>query len=158
MEAEYLSIMIQSLEKKSRLLDQIIKLNEEQKQMLEDPNLDVDDFDRNVESKGQLVDQLELLDSGFDRLYEKVREELLHNRAQYAAQITRMQELIRRLSEKSNTVQTQETRNYQKAQQKFASVRKQVKHVRDSQKAVRQYHTNMMKHAENSPQFVDNKK
>ena len=150
--------MIQSLEKKSRLLDQIIKLNDIQKQMLEDPNLEADDFEKNVEDKGRLVEQLELLDEGFDSLYEKVREDLLLNRGAYKAQIAKMQELIRTLTDKSNTVQTQEQRNYDKAQQKFASVRRQVKNVRDSQKAVKQYYSNMMKRIENPPQFIDNKK
>lgn len=158
MNAEYMNIMIQSLEKKSRLLDQIMNLNDVQKQMLEDPNLEVDDFEKNVEDKGMLVEQLELLDSGFDRLYEKVREELLGNRGQYAGQIAKMQSLIKAITEKSNTIQTQEQRNYKQAQQKFANVRKQVKNVRDSQKAVKQYYSSMMKRVENPPQFIDNKK
>lgn len=158
MEKEYIDIMIQSLEKKSRLLDQIIKLNQVQKQLLEDPNLDVDDFEKNVSDKGMLVEQLELLDQGFEQLYEKVKEQLLHNRSQYSKQIERMQELIKMLTEKSTTVQAQEQRNYQQAQLKFSSIRKQVKNVRDSQKAVRQYYSNMMKRAENQPQFIDNKK
>ncbi len=158
METEYINIMIQSLEKKSRLLDQIIKLNNIQKQLLEDPNLDVDDFEKNVNDKGTLIEQLELLDSGFESLYEKVQGELGQNRSRYTEQIKKMQELIRTVTEKGNGIAAQEQRNYKQAQLKFASVRKQVKNVRDSQKAVKQYYSTMMKRAENTPQFIDNKK
>ena len=41
----YLTIMIQSLKKKSAVLDAIIELNIRQKEELENPGLDPDDFD-----------------------------------------------------------------------------------------------------------------
>ena len=41
----YLSIMIQSLKKKSAVLDAVIELNIRQKEELENPGLDTDDFD-----------------------------------------------------------------------------------------------------------------
>ncbi len=158
MEAEYISIMIQSLEKKLRVLEQIKRLNDLQRRQLEDPNLDPDDFEENVNGKGELVEQLNLLDSGFERVYERVREELNGDRSRYAPQIAKMQELIRKIMACSNEIQAQEERNKQQAQAKFDDVRRQVKNVRDSQKAVRQYYSSMMKNTENSPQFIDNKK
>ncbi len=158
MEAEYISIMIQSLEKKLRVLEQIRRLNDLQKRQLKDPNLDPDDFEENINSKGELIEQLNLLDSGFERVYERVREELNNDRSKYAPQIARMQELIRKIMACGNEIGAQEERNKQQAQAKFDDVRKQVKNVRDSQKAVRQYYSSMMKNTENSPQFIDNKK
>ena len=156
MEAEYISIMIQSLEKKLRVLEQIRRLNDLQKRQLKDPNLD--HFEENINSKGELIEQLNLLDSGFERVYERVREELNNDRSKYAPQIARMQELIRKIMACGNEIGAQEERNKQQAQAKFDDVRKQVKNVRDSQKAVRQYYSSMMKNTENSPQFIDNKK
>ena len=44
----YLSIMIQSLKKKSAVLDAVIELNIRQKEELENPGLDPDDFDANM--------------------------------------------------------------------------------------------------------------
>ena len=43
-------------------------------------------------------------------------------------------------------------------EQKFASVKKQVKEIRSSQKVVNQYYKNMMKKGYVEPQFLDNKK
>lgn len=47
----YLTIMIQSLKKKSAVLDAVIELNIRQKEELENPGLDPDDFDACVEEK-----------------------------------------------------------------------------------------------------------
>lgn len=147
--------MIQSLEKKVSILNQLIELNRQQKLFLQDPNLSPEDFEKNIDNKGVLIDQLNQLDDGFEELYNHVRDELDEHRPAYAAEIAKMQELIRAITEKSNTVRTQEARNKEQAQQKFASVRKQVKGVRNSQKVVRQYYQNMVKQ---DPRFLDNKK
>ena len=69
-----------------------------------------------------------------------------------------MQELIRQLTEKSAAIQVQEARNKRLMEQKFASVKKQVREVRTSQKIVNQYYKNMMKTNFIEPQFTDSKK
>ena len=105
--SQYISIMIQSLKKKSAVLDTIMELNIQQKEELENPALDPDDFDRTVEKKAEQIQQLELLDNGFQELYEKVREELQSNREAYREDIACMQEYIRKLTDKSATIQAQ---------------------------------------------------
>lgn len=156
--SQYISIMIQSLKKKSAVLDTIMELNIQQKEELENPALDPDDFDRTVEKKAEQIQQLELLDNGFQELYEKVREELQSNREAYREDIACMQEYIRKLMDKSATIQAQEARNKDLMTQKFASVRKQVKEVRKSQKVVNQYYKSMMKANYMEAHFTDNKK
>ena len=158
MDSNYIDIMIQSLEKKAVVLNQLIELNKQQKLYLQDPNLSPEDFERNMDRKASLVDELNQLDSGFEELYERVREALHTEREAYAVQIKRMQELIREITDKSNMVQIQELRNKEQVQRKFADVRKQVKGVRNSQRVVRQYYQNMAKRGTNEPKFLDNKK
>ena len=155
--SQYISIMIQSLKKKSAVLDTIMELNIQQKEELENPALDPDDFDRTVEKKAEQIQQLELLDNGFQELYEKVREELQSNREAYREDIACMQEYIRKLTDKSATIQAQEVRNKDLMTQKFASVRKQVKEVRKSQKVVNQYYKSMMKANYMEAHFTDRK-
>ena len=98
------------------------------------------------------------MDNGFQELYEKVREELQSNREAYREDIACMQEYIRKLTDKSATIQAQEARNKDLMTQKFASVRKQVKEVRKSQKVVNQYYKSMMKANYMEAHFTDNKK
>ena len=154
----YVSVLIQSLDKKIKVLDTIIQSNHMQKEALEDPNLDPDDFDRIVEKKSELIDELERLDNGFEDIFARVREELNANRDAYREEIKVMQEYIRTITDKSVQVQKQEAQNKELMQQKFASVRKQAREVRQSQKIVNQYYKNMMKANYTDPQFLDNKK
>ena len=154
----YISIMIQSLKKKDQILDSIMQLNQQQKEELENPSLDPDDFDKTVAGKAKLIEELESLDAGFQELFERVRDELNENREVYRNEIVLMQEYIKRLTGKSADIQAQEARNKSLMQQKFVSVRKQVKEVRKSQKVVNQYYKNMMKMNVVDPQFTDKKK
>lgn len=155
---QYITIMLQSLQKKEKVLNSIIQINKRQKEELENLSLDPDDFDKTVEEKSKLIEQLELLDNGFEKLYEKVREELQANKELYKDEILQMQGSIRALTEKSMEIQAQEARNKQLMEQKFTSVKKQVKEIRSSQKVVNQYYKNMMKKGYVEPHFLDNKK
>lgn len=155
---QYIPVMIQSLKKKNEILDVIISLNQQQREELENPALDPDDFDLTVEKKAKQIEELERLDAGFGELFERVREELNGNRQEYCEEIAVMQELIRLLTEKSADIRAQEQRNKELMTRKFAAVRKQVKEVRKSQKIVNQYYKNMMKTVYIEPQFTDKKK
>ena len=66
MEADYIRIMAESLEKKKDILDRIIELNRQQKFLLQDPNLSPEDFEQNMKFKGELIEQLNFLDDGFE--------------------------------------------------------------------------------------------
>lgn len=159
MEENYVDIMLQSLRKKARVLDQIIELNRQQKILLEDPNLPPETLDQNLADKDKMIQSLNELDQGFEELYNRVKDILQARKVQYAEQIQQMQGLIKDIMEKSTMIQTQEARNKEKAVQKFAGIRNQVRGVRNSQKVVKQYYQSMMK--QNSypeASFVDDKK
>lgn len=157
-EKSYIPIMIQSLKKKEQILIGIIQINQRQREELENPALDPDDFDATFEEKAALIEQLEVLDNGFQEIYERVRDELNEHREEHRGEIAQMQEYIRSLTEKSADIQAQELRNKELMQQKFATVKKQVKEVRKSQKVVNQYYKNMMRTNYIDPQFTDKKK
>lgn len=157
-EKNYIPIMIQSLKKKEQILINMIQINQRQREELENPALDPDDFDATFEEKSALIERLEMLDNGFQELFERVREELNEHREEHREEIAQMQEYIRSLTEKSADIQAQELRNKELMQQKFATVKKQVKEVRKSQKVVNQYYKNMMRTNYIDPQFTDKKK
>lgn len=155
---QYIPVMLQSLKKKNQILDLIIELNKRQREELEDPSLDPDDFDKTVQEKAVQIEALEALDAGFQEVYEKVRNDLKDNKDAYREEIAQMQDYIRRLTEKSAAIQVDEARNKSLMEKKFVAVRKQVKEVRKSQKVVNQYYKNMMKTNYIEPQFTDKKK
>ena len=158
MQETYVDIMIQSLNKKLQVLDQIIQINLKQKDILENSKAPVDAFDKTVEEKSQLIEQMQQLDSGFEKLYARVQEELQTNKAAYTEQIKTMQSCIRRITDKSMEIQAQEARNRDLMVRKFAFVKETAKNVRTNSKAASQYYKNMMKLNYVDPQFMDNKK
>lgn len=157
-EKNYLQIMEQSLKKKLAILNRIRLKNEEQRVLLLDENLTPDDFDKSVQEKGRLIEQLELLDQGFEEVYSRLEETLGANKERYREEILALQELIRKITAAGNSIQAEEKRNYNLAQQKFSAVKKQVREIKSSHKAVNEYYRTMTKTSYVGAQFLDNKK
>ena len=158
MEQTYVDIMIQSLNKKIKVLEEVKRVNVVQRELLENDRADVDDFDVTVEAKSKLIEQMEQLDSGFDKLFERVREELQANKPAYTKQIKTMQTCIRQITDLSMEIQSQEAKNKDLMTQKFVSVRQKAKVVRTNSKAASQYYKNMMQMNVVDPQFMDRQK
>jgi flagellar biosynthesis/type III secretory pathway chaperone len=153
----YVAIMLQSLKKKEQVLSQIIILNRKQKDVLENPNATPDEFDDLVEQKSALIEQLDQLDSGFEKLFARMKEELEGNKDKYASQIKEMQTYIRSVTDKSVEIQSQESRNKDLMVKKFAYVRQQAKTVRTGTQVASKYYQNMTRLNVIEPQFMDNK-
>ncbi len=139
----YIAIMLQSLKKKEQVLDEIIRLDDQQKDTLTDLECPFDVFDETVEAKSACIDQLNQLDSGFEKLYAQVAEELDQNREDYAKEIRDMQQCIRRVTDKSVKIQAQEARNKQLMKEKFSTVQKQATDVRKNSRAITGYYNSM---------------
>ncbi|WP_075721668.1 flagellar export chaperone FlgN [Roseburia sp. 499] len=155
---EYIAILQQSLEKKNRILDLIVEKNKEQRILFTDETLPPERLEENIKEKGDLVDQLNQLDDGFEQVYNRVREILNKEKEAYRDEIKKMQELIREITDKSATIQAQEQRNKELAAQKFASVKKEIRKARTSTKAASQYYKSMAKTNVVDSQFLDKKK
>lgn len=158
MSETYLAIMLQSLKKKEQVLDEIIRLNDLQKKQLTDQATPVDDFDKTVEDKSACIDQLDQLDSGFEKLYAQVQEELQANKEQYADTIKALQKCIRSVTDKSIMIQAQEARNKDLMMQKFTTVRKHAKGVRANSKAITGYYKTMTHSGYMDSRYMDGKK
>lgn len=157
MSETYIEILIQSLNKKEQVLKEIIRLDEVQKKQLEDELCPVDEFDETVEAKSKCIEQLELLDSGFQKIYDRVSEELKGNKDAHADEIRKMKEMIHHLTDLSVEIQAQEARNKELMTNKFVDVKKKTKGLRTSGKVANEYYKNMMKINNVDPQFMDNK-
>ena len=61
----YVDILIESLKKKTLVLDEMLRKNEEQSALLDAKDLDMEAFDSVIEEKSKLIVDLRFLDSGF---------------------------------------------------------------------------------------------
>lgn len=157
MQNTYVDIMIQSLRKKVKVLEDIKQLNEKQKALLENDRSDADEFDKTVEDKSARIEQLEQLDEGFDQLFARVRSDLNMDREAYKDKIQTMQNYIRQITDLSMEIQAQEARNKEFMTRKFVSIRERARTVRTSSKAANRYYKNMMQLNYVDPQFLDKK-
>lgn len=158
MKQTYIDIMIQSLDRKVQVLDQIIEVNIRQENILEDKGASVEEFDKTVEEKAELIEQMQQLDSGFEKLYARVEEELKAHKEDYVEEIRTMQSRIRLITDKSMEIQAQEARNKDLFVRKMTYVKDTAKGLRTNSKIATQYYKNMMKLNYVDPQFMDNKK
>lgn len=76
MTEKYLNIMEESLEKKLQILEGIQGYNLRQQEILQAQEVELEQFDECVDRKGELIEELTALDSGFEALYENLSKEL----------------------------------------------------------------------------------
>lgn len=155
---DYIDIMIQSLKKKEWILDLLITKNDAQKQLLETADLVPEDLEQNMAEKGELIEKLTFLDEGFEQTFARIHDEIDQNREKYQDKIQIMQELITKITEKSNTVKIQEQKNRTLAEKNFAGMKRQIHQTRANYSQVSRYYRNMAAVSQAEARYVDHKK
>ena len=151
-------ILVQSLEKKSRILDEIIEENAVQERLFKQEELDMEALDASSDRMGELAEKLELLDEGFESVYDRIRQELIDNKSDYRTEIKRMQELIAAITEKVVTINAARMRNKLQAENRFKKSRQQIGKASSKMKVSQNYYNNMNQLNFVNPQFYDSKK
>ncbi len=157
MNQQYLDILEDSLIRKNSILDEIKQINDEQRACLQNDNVQLDVFDSYIEKKSEYIEKLETLDQGFETLYAQVETELKDNREQYADKIRSMQKLIREITDKSATIQVQETRNRDLISTYFGKRRNEIKEGRRNSKAAMNYYKVQSNNTYSEATFLDSK-
>ncbi|WP_051217006.1 hypothetical protein [Butyrivibrio fibrisolvens] len=119
----YLDMMETSLVKKIEVMKLIEAQNIRQKEALVmEDGFDEETFDDAVRIKTGLIDRLAELNEGFAGLYDKVKDDINADKPRYRAQIEHMQDLIRAVTDISNTIEIQETRNKEIADNIYSGI------------------------------------
>lgn len=155
---DYIQVLIDSLRKKSAVLDRISELNEEQKQLAAVGKVDLEEFQKTLDGKQDCIDELNKLDEGFELVYERVKPELVDNAANHKEAIVLLKQLISEITEKSMRVQTEEERNRQTIAAQYASYKKEIRQYKMSRNVTNSYYKNMNKLQNVEPVFMDKKK
>lgn len=151
----YLSVLEDSLKKKLQILDELTDYTMQQQELLKVEELDYEAFDRLVDQKEPLIQKIMELDQGFETVYDRIKEQLLGNKEQYAAQIRALQSLIGELTDKSVKLQTMEQRNKSAVEQQFRKSREKIRKGRQNKQAALNYYKNMNNANYVPPQFPD---
>lgn len=151
-------ILLQSLEKKNALLDRMISINGEQESILKEEAFDMDAFDEAINRQSACLDELDKLDRGFEAVYDRVREELMHNKERYRAEIAGMKEQIQQITDKIITINAGNMRNKMLAENQFKKRRLAIGSGASKNRAASNYYNSMNNLNYVSPQFYDSKK
>lgn len=154
----YLNLMIDSLEKKLAVLEQIQAASEKQAGLIKAETFDQEQFDKAMDEKAEQIEQLNQLDDGFDSLYSRIREELPAQKEAYREQIGKLQELIRQITEKSAAVQVVEQRNRAALEKVCARENERLRAIQNKSLLMKNYARNMSQVNYIDPQFMDWKK
>lgn len=154
---DYLQILKDSLIKKKDILTKLTELNDQQENIINQPEFDETVFNKNVDDKAELIEKLIKLDEGFNSVFERVKEQLNNNREAYTSQIKDMQGLVREVTDLAAQVEAKENRNKTLVANRFAAMRKEISDVRRSTQMANTYYKNMNK-LDYEPQFMDKKK
>lgn len=158
MTEDYLQIMIESLEKKIEVLDQVLGLDKRQLSVALEQPFDMQKYDKTMEEKGKLIDELNKLDDGFTSTYERVRDEVQANPKAYAEKVRRMQDLIRMAIDKGVAVEVQEQRGKQAMESAMSVKHKEIRNIRMSNAVAAKYYKAMSRINDVDPQLMDRKK
>lgn len=154
----YLDIMIDSLNKKSELLKQIIEYNQKQQNIVLAADFDEEAFEKNVADKGDVVEEILKLDEGFNSVFNRVKEELTENKSKYAERIAVLKELVAKVTDMGVRIQAQELRNKQLVEKKFASMRKELSEAKRATSKANAYYKNVNNINQYESHFLDQKK
>ena len=154
----YMSMLIDSQEKKLSLLEKAIELDREQEDIITGAEPDMGALNANINAKGALIDELDRLDDGFESLYAKVREDFIENKDSHKEEIRTLQGLIRQITEKIAEVEALEARSKVNFENFMKQRRTTIKDNKNAVKAANIYAVNMRKMNKIDSVFVDNKK
>ncbi|MCR4740814.1 MAG: hypothetical protein K5886_11225 [Lachnospiraceae bacterium] len=161
-ESNYIDIMIESLQKKEKILDSLIAKCEAQAEVIADNeygDIAWDKFNVLIVEKDDLIDRLNDSDAGFQALYDRVGEDLKANKDRYAEKIRMIQRLIRTVTDKGVTIKAKEERNRAELERVLTGAKKEIKGQRKSLSAASNYYNTMAgAFATEIPATLDQKK
>ncbi len=158
MSREYVTALRESLEKKQKVLEEILRLCKMQQEVLSSEKFDAEKFDALVDDKDICIEKLEKLDEGFELVYSRVESELKDNKAQYSEDIRSMQERIKTITELSTKINALEERNRKGVSDALIKERKGLSEGKRSVNVAMHYYKNMSGLNVNDSRYMDKKK
>lgn len=139
----YINILIDTLDKKNKLLDELLEHTLLQEKYISQSPLNFEEFDNRIEEKNILIEKMNQIDIGFEQLYARVNDELKSKKEEYKKQILYLQTLVTQITEKSAKLQSLEQRNKVNIELAFLKSKKQIKEYNVSSKTSSNYYKNM---------------
>lgn len=155
---QYLGMLENSLKEKKTILRELIQLSEKQREIVINENVEWDAFDKIVDEKGSLIEKLDTLDSGFDSVFGRIKEEIGVNKNIYKDSIQRIQKLITEVTDESTSLMAIEERNREQITNGFKEAKQKLNQGMVSNRVANNYYKAMSRVNFIDPQLMDKKK
>lgn len=157
MEQNYMSVLINTLEKKLDALQIIFSLTKEQEGISKQEEYPEEDMERILNAKEIQISRLNSLDEGFQSIFDRIRSEVKRNPDAYKTEVTKLQELIRECTELGNQIMVLEQRNRERFSILFSKVNSQYSVSKTKASVAQNYFRTMNNSKILDPYFVDKK-
>lgn len=154
----YINILINTLAKKSAVLDDLIDITLLQESYLKEAPQNMDSFEETLDNKSELINNLDQLDDGFEAVYERVKEELKSKKDLFQNEVLKLQELIRQATDKGVKLQALEQQNKLKMEAYFLTKKQEIKNFKKSSQTASNYYKSMIDRPQGDSYFLDKKK
>ncbi|MBE5946722.1 MAG: hypothetical protein E7259_07275 [Lachnospiraceae bacterium] len=154
----YVNIMLESLQRKKKYLEEILQLTKKQEELAKAKKFDEDAFGEIIDQKEILINNVNEIDKGFTSVYERVRTEILEDKEIYATELKNMQLLVKQCVELGMEIEVLEERNRATLEQVFSIGFKGIKQVKQSKQVANKYYQSMSNGNVNDSIFYDRKK
>lgn len=134
-----LQLLLDSLEKKKRLMLDVQKLTQEQADALAKDSFDLNTFNNSVSNKQVIIEVINELDEGFGPTFDRIKPVLTGHPELYAIKIKQLQDLIRQISDLAMEIQALEKKNHQQFRTKIKTMKAEVRGFRSGKKVADQY-------------------
>jgi chromosome segregation ATPase len=153
----YLGMMLDVLERKKRVLDSIYEATKDQENALRADEIDEKAFNAAIDKKTELIDKLNEMDEGFQKLYDRISRKISEKGEEHADVIRRLQTLIQELTDLSVSVSSLEKKNKETLDKRVDEIRKGKKNFKVSRQTADKYYKNMNGLNAVTPVFLDEK-
>jgi DNA repair ATPase RecN len=154
----YVDILVTSLRKKVTLLEKIEKVITDQERELKKPDPDIDHLDEIEKQIGELLQEVEQSEDGFESVYNRVKDSMGDNKDKYKSQIQEMQGYIKKITDKTVKIKAQEVRNQQYMKLFFENKKREIRQFRSGNRSVARYSQHTANSAMGQSYFLNKKK
>jgi flagellar biosynthesis/type III secretory pathway chaperone len=155
--ATYIELLKEILEQKLQVMRELLILTQQQNDALKSESFEEELFNELMNQKGVLLEKLDQLDTGFDRIYQQTNKEVFEHKELYRNVIRKLQDLIREITDISVNIQATESRNRDALLVILSSKRREIKNFKAQSNAVTNYYRNMANQNDMQSIFYDTK-
>lgn len=155
----YVNILITSLRKKVSILEKLIKITDEEETLLKKADVTIEAIEEKEQEKGKYIESLELADEGFEKVFQRIKDEFEANKQQCEEEIKTMQALIKKITDMTVKIQAQEVRNKQLMEFFLQQKKGEIRSFHNSKRTINQYQQNMVnRNVNGKTYFLDSKR